>query len=827
MPLDSNDLARIRSQMSRAEIILFTGAGFSLGAKDRNGVSIPSVFELKNELWKLCYPEQSFDPSSSLADLYAASLRRQKSDLVRLISARFSADPDSLPEYYATYFGLPWLRYYTLNVDDLDRAAAVRYHLERPPLTISTRASETEGAPSSLPKSGRLEVVHLNGVVGDSPDLLTFSETQYAEGIASQEPWYARCVADIMCRPVIFIGTVLNESLLWQHMELRRRRDRHGRDLRPTSILVTPSLSLPRQEILRDFRIEWVEGTAESFAAEVLKPLTSEATRGFAFIRAYTDQHGSGPLLLASQAASENPSLQTEYLLGEEPHWSDVISGRAIERSHDEDLSKVAHEILEGRRTKAALAVTGTAGTGKSTALMSLALRLSGAGIPVLWLDKDSDVSLARVRDYVGSKSGKLALAIDDADLYGRQLVTLLCDLVTHNDQFLFVFAIRSGKVDEIVSAIQQKDTLEVYEHVVPPLTDEDIEGLIGVLDKHNRLGKLKGASDQERRRAFKEQAGRQMLVAMIQATSSSDNFEKKAHNELTELSGAQRYVYSLASVASSMRQYLTRDEIVLASADFSEEALSALERLTARHLIVGNPPTYRYRSRHRVIADLVLDKLQELKELKDVLAGLSWAIATKISPSVDRRDRLRKFLTALSNHAFLRRLIGIMDARDLYRELEKILSWDYHYWLQRGSLEVEAGDIKLADNFLSAAYSMAEGDYRVQTAYAYMLMRKAWESPQEVNSASSLARGVEILRDAISTSGGVSPYPFHVLGSQGLAWVHRAALTRDEKRGFLRDLIANLELALRLHPRKDDLVRLKEDVEKEWLLTTVTPRSS
>jgi len=41
------------------------------------------------------------------------------------------------------------------------------------------------------------------------------------------------------------------------------------------------------------------------------------------------------------------------------------------------------------------------------------------------------------------------------------------------------------------------------------------------------------------------------------------------------------------------------------------------------------------------------------------------------------------------------------MEARDIYEELESILSWDYHYWLQKGSLQVEAGNIRLAENFL------------------------------------------------------------------------------------------------------------------------------
>jgi hypothetical protein len=70
MELESNDLARLRSQASRGELILFTGAGFSLGAKDYYGRPIPSSYELKRELWELCYPGDQYDNSSYIGDLY-------------------------------------------------------------------------------------------------------------------------------------------------------------------------------------------------------------------------------------------------------------------------------------------------------------------------------------------------------------------------------------------------------------------------------------------------------------------------------------------------------------------------------------------------------------------------------------------------------------------------------------------------------------------------------------------------------------------------------------------------------------------------------------
>jgi hypothetical protein len=554
MELEAHDLARLRSQASRGELILFTGAGFSIGAKDHSGRPVPSVNELKRELWQLCYPDETYDESSSIGDLYGAAMHQKKSDLTNLLQSRLTVCPASLPEYYLSLFNFPWFRCYTLNVDDLESAVGRRFNLERPPITISARSSEAELLPGLPPSFQRLEVVHLNGVVPSPPEGLTFSETQYAERIGNQEPWYSRCVVEITSRPVIFIGTVLSESLLWQHMYLRKRRENLGRDLRPTSILVTKDLSRPRRDILRDLRINWVQGTAEEFATEILPQLHIEATKGFSFIRQHAETRPSAPVPLVSQLLTEAPTLQTEYLLGDEPQWSDILNGKAIERAHDETLHETAEQILDGKQLGTALALTGTAGTGKSTALMSLALKLSGSGIPVIWVDKESDASPMRMRQRVREfhEHEKVVLAIDDADLYGRELQNLLLDLVPHIPNFLFVFAVRAGKLDQITSAIRAHGDLRIHEHVVPPLTDEDIDALIEVLDKNKRLGILTGASKEDRRKAFREQAGRQLLVAMIQATSN-EHFEKKAQDEYLELEPTQKYPYALIAVATGV----------------------------------------------------------------------------------------------------------------------------------------------------------------------------------------------------------------------------------------------------------------------------------
>src|ERR1022692_5089285 len=172
MELEAHDLARLRSQASRGELILFTGAGFSFGAEDHSGHPVPSVNELKQELWQLCYPGETYDASSSIGDLYGAAMRQKKSELSNLLQSRLTVAPDTLPEYYLSLFNFPWFRCYTLNVDDLESAVGRRFTLQRPPITISARSGEAEHLPGLPPSSQGLEVVHLNGVV---PSLRAYS----------------------------------------------------------------------------------------------------------------------------------------------------------------------------------------------------------------------------------------------------------------------------------------------------------------------------------------------------------------------------------------------------------------------------------------------------------------------------------------------------------------------------------------------------------------------------------------------------------------------------------------------------------------------------
>lgn len=353
----------------------------------------------------------------------------------------------------------------------------------------------------------------------------------------------------------------------------------------------------------------------------------------------------------------------------------------------------------------------------------------------------------------------------------------------------------------------------------MPGLTDRDIGGLLDVLDRENRLGVLRGKSRKEQEQVFREKAGRQLLVAMIEATSNR-RFEDKAIEELAELETDARHVYALVAVASAFRFSLSRDEILIATGDHSNAALNIVDQLVRRNILVDLPgPDGGLRARHRVIAEIIRDELMARGQMREALFGLALVAATKVRPHIRRKARPWRLLSAIINHAFLERALGLEDARNLYGSIEQVLSWDYHYWLQRGSLEVEFGDTNLAQNFLGQARGLAPDDEPfVDTEWGYLLFKQALETPKGLDAPKLVEEATRILEDLITRRGITDTYPYHVLGSQGLSWARRGIAGSIDKERYLGKLIKRVEEGVGRHPHAGDLRQLLEDVRKEYL---------
>ena len=471
------------------------------------------------------------------------------------------------------------------------------------------------------------------------------------------------------------------------------------------------------------------------------------------------------------------------------------------EREYEADLEKVVDNLLsEESDPKPIVVIAGTAGSGKSTAVMRLGLRLSGRGLSCGFTNTEIDLSPRDLRAFASLGELPSVVLIDDADRFGSEASLLARDLRMAESRPLVILAVRTGRAGRIADRLSLLNVPH-EELVVPRLTDQDVDALLDVLDQANRLGVLKNQAREEQRRAFRarERANRDLLVAMLEATSGR-RFEAKLEEEFDQLDGEHRFAYAMVAIATAYRFGLTRHQLLLGVGDASNASLQAIDDLL-RRLLVLEYPRGDLRVRHRVVGERIVRYLTRSGQIRDPLLSLAIAIATDQGPSGGGDTRQARTLRVLINHDWLRRVLGGDPARGFLAELEPYLSWEYHYWLQRGSLELEIGDRSLAENFLNQAAGMEPNDMLVQTELGYLRLRIAVEEPDAVHARELLDEGLSALYGVIKRRNHFDPHQYDIYGRMALRWCERSDISEVETRDVLADAADVVDQGRKNHP--------------------------
>lgn len=791
--LDSNSEIHLRRVLENGSAILFTGAGFSAGALNRQGEELLVGSALRTELWSLAFPGQAYEDDASLGDLFDAAMRTARSATEARLRELFTVDASSLPELYADYLRLPWYRIYTLNIDDLIDATQRRFDLPFEIVTLSALRDE-------LPPPDKLSAVHLNGRLSDLPEV-TFSPLQYGQRTSGLDLVYPQLVRELATHSTVFIGTQLEEPTFWHHVALRGPRS-VGRELRPKSYIVTPRLSTARAAMLDQFNVKHVPMTAAQFWEAFVQPAVSKP-----HVRLAGRSSLGSPFESVALSRSRAVEAPADFLLGREPDWGDLDGGFAVTRAFEDR----AVESMK-RDSPKFVALTGTAGSGKSTSLRRLALEALAEGEHVLWLRAEASHTMAQIRAAAVAESADLVV-IDQAERFGRRGIDLVLSLLDSDIRVMAAYS--ATKFDDmgVESALRDYRPLVVE---TPLLTDEDIDSLLDALTRANRLGRLSGIAREAQFAAVKDRAGRQLLVAMLEATSG-ERFEEKVARECTELAAELATAYAVTALATSHRYSLSREDLLASMSDVTSEGLSVIDRLLRQHLLL-KMGTNGLVLRHPVIAREVVSHYRSSGQLSEAISRLAFVMASKFDAG-RRRTPERRLLTNLISHEYLGQTVGsVHSVRALYQDLEALLREDADYWLQRGSYELERGDIHLAENFLAQARNLSQGSVLVQTEWAYLMLKRAVASPSDVRSVEWANEGIAILLDVIDRSGKSSPHTYVVLAREVIAWASVGVISPDDKRLLFTTVRSALKAGSAYHSGNRYFRDASKDLEAAYL---------
>jgi GTPase SAR1 family protein len=506
------------------------------------------------------------------------------------------------------------------------------------------------------------------------------------------------------------------------------------------------------------------------------------------------------------------------YLLGASPDWQDLAHQLDAPRLITTDIEDAIRTSYAHSDKSSCIAVTGSAGCGKSTIVRRVALSLVAEGYPIFFSNSEDLPKTQELTTALDLFSRRAILVLDNADLALRWLALIYSELNKLERPPVIVIAARTNRFDRHSDALQQQT--EIREMTIPHLVATEIDALLAVLEMHNLLGRLRGMTLDQRRAEFEVRAQKQILVAMKEATEGP-GFNEIIANEFEEITPQEaKILYLCAAIPTASGFRISRQQLLGCAEAPPSLALDLMARNLKDIIIPQSDQPDWLRVRHPLIAEHILDVVAPRGLLREAYIRLLKVLANDLGRQPDTHPRIFKMYRKIVNHSgiYNRFLKNIADARAIFDSIQNWFRSDPHFWLQFGSLELEYGELAFAGNYIHQAESLAPNDDFIVTTKGHLVLKRAVNAVGLAEAMTLWAEGQEIILNQISRRGKFDAHPYHIFGSQTLAMVNRWITDRDEKKDRLYRAQTIVGDGVKLHPRNRDLKQLLADITRSYL---------
>lgn len=282
---------------------------------------------------------------------------------------------------------------------------------------------------------------------------------------------------------------------------------------------------------------------------------------------------------------------------------------RAFEDDILEDIFLL--DDLQAAKPLELVLIRGYAGGGKSVSLRRIAWEAAKSyNCLCVYLDNNAGINVGAIQEIIELCQERLFLFLDNAADRVSDLRTLLREIGNYGTRLTIVTAERHNEWN-LVSPDLQAAITEEYE--VPALKHNEIRALLALLEKHRSLGRLATKPPDERLHEFEALAGRQLLVALHEATLGIP-FEEILENEFRNLVPEEAQEVYLTVCILNRLDVPVRAGIISRVHDvpfsqFKDRLFKPLE-----HIVYDSYDErirdHVYRARHPIIADIVFERL-------------------------------------------------------------------------------------------------------------------------------------------------------------------------------------------------------------------------
>lgn len=796
----------LEQQLKEGKVALCLGSGASLEARDAKGKGPPTGRILAELLAnKFLGGKYKDSPLAQVAE-YAIS----ESDLGQVQS--FIRDLLEGLQPTAAHLAMTTFPWYGIATTNYDRLIERAYEQSKNAVQdVRPLIENGDKVEENLRDASNILLLKLHGCInrtsnGSCPLILT--PDQYLQYRDCRSRLFDHLTNWSYEHPLLFIGHSLEDSdlraVLLEVMKVGA--------MRPRSFIVSPDIDGIKSRFWEGRKVTPIKGTFDEFIAELEKRIPTHVRalgtyKSPATVHPIADKFKRTGIALTKATAQfldvdadyVSTGTKTEFLEPALFYHGVNKAFSAIEQDLDvrrrlADTVLADHFLADGNSNPSEalemILIKAHAGAGKTVMLHRMAWDAAREyGRICLVVNRHGIISTAPLQELIGYCQERIFLFVDDAGDRVRELQSLAKRIGPEGRFLTVVLAERNNEWNVMGEALSPYVTSE-YE--LKYLTSKEIDSLLGLLDTHKALDKLQRLTLDQRRAAFADRAGRQLLVALHEATYGKP-FEEIIIDEFNHLTPREAQAMYLSICVLNRLNVPVRAGVIsrihgISFDEFRQRLFAPLE-----HVVLAEyDPIIRdfcYRARHPHIADMVFTHI--------------------LSNPEDRYDAYIKCLRALNvdysgdRLAFRQMIRGrvLLDlfpshemAKSIFAVAQEVLGNDAHLLHQMAIYEMHraSGSVQESARLLKRAADLAPDDMTIKHSMAENRLRLAETSKTALERDKYLEEATA-LSESLTASDKTESYPYHTLAKIGLTKL-RSALDSNEPETVIEKLAKDVE---------------------------------
>jgi hypothetical protein len=793
----------LTSAIKENAVVLFLGAGASIGASHPNSLAVPSSDKLRDLLSdRFLGGKLKNRPLKVVADLCASERDRNVvQSYIREILLQFgpAGFHRQIPE-------IPWRGIATTNYDLIvERAYSEEAKRCQQLVKIVSDDQQIDTELRRFPNSVPFLKLHgcIDHIENPSIPLILCTESYVSFG-ERRRRLYERFKDWGYEYTFVFCGYSISDphiqSILFDLFDLGIRRPRY--------YVVQPNMDEVESRYWLNNKITAISATLEGFLRSLraalpplVGPLAALSKRpGLASISSHygVGRPAESPELLGFlehdvlHIRSGMPiegKAPAEFYRGNDGGWGPIEANLDVPRALSDNVLADAVLIDEGDHhpTTDMFVIKGPAGNGKSVTLKRIAWHAAiDFNRLVLFHREGGSLRPSSFMEIYELTNQRCFLFVDSASRYVDELINLLKFCDAQKIPLTVVTAARDNEWNVRCEVLEDR---VVREYPLRNLSEVEIRRLLDLLGRHNALGLLKELTPEQRVRAFLVRAERQLLVALHEATLGR-TFEEIVIDEYDRVIPQRaRLLYldvcTLNRLGVGVRAGLISRVSGIDLSDFRAEFLNPLQFVVRAYEDVYSGD-YLYAARHSHVAEIVFanvlkDEEERYQQVVRMIHGMNLAYATDF-------DAFRQLLRAEAvEQSFASYELG----RRIY-EVALQKTGDDSYVLQHlGIFERKhpSGSLVMSERATMRAYELAPHNKSIRNSVAVLRRRQANDASNPLERAEFRRRAKRDLQGLISGGGGM-PQDYAALAEVELDEL-RDSLLQDVERSDRELLVA------------------------------------